>query len=270
MIAPSHIWEHLPGLSLATVATKLRRPARSALAELFFRIGEVIAPGAASLEEEDVPGSTPRVNDAARRRVAESLSAGLDAMLDDAAKRTVSAHGAEALLLTAEIVRWLRDGGELPGKGSIELLEEHVAVFNDARHPEEHEAQRALLIVLFTLVTAQAKEIRGGRWRHLRVNIEAAEERERRRFGSNLDELRERHGLTIGELAAASQMEVLRLVGLIFATESAGASEIRLLSEALDVEPSVLIPEEMPGAPPRVASEASPLTTNPTTARAVG
>jgi hypothetical protein len=269
MIPPSHIWEHLPGLSVATVATKVRRPARSALAELFFRIGEMIAPGAASLEEEDVPESTPRINDAARRRVAKSLSAGLDAMLDDAATRTVSARGAEALLLTAEIVRWLH-GGELPGKGSVELLEEHVAVFNDARHPEEHEAQRALLIVLFTLVTAQAREIRGGRWRHLRVNVEAAEERERRRFGSNLDELREKHGLTIGELAAASQMDVLRLVGLIFAAESAGASEIRLLAEALDVEPSVLIPEEMPGAPPQVASGISQRRTDPTTAGAAG
>lgn len=270
MIPPSHIWEHLPGLSVATVATKVRRPARSALAELFFRVGEMIAPGAASLEEEDTLESTPRINDAARRRVAKSLSAGLDAMLDDAAKRTVSARGADALLLTAEIVRWLQDGGELPGKGSIELLEEHVAVFNDARHPEEHEAQRALLIVLFTLVTAQAKEIRGGRWRHLRVNVEAAEERERRRFGSNLDELRETHGLTIGELAAASQMDVLRLVGLIFAAEGAGASEIRLLAEALDVEPSVLIPEEMPGAPPQVASGISQRRTDPTTAGAAG
>jgi hypothetical protein len=105
VIPPSHIWEHLPGLSLATVATKLRRPGRSVLAEVFFRIGEMIAPEPASLEEEDVAGSTPRINDAARRRVAKSLSAGLDAMLDDAAKRTVSARGAEALLLTSEIVR---------------------------------------------------------------------------------------------------------------------------------------------------------------------
>jgi hypothetical protein len=124
--------------------------------------------------------------------------------------------------------------------------------------------------VLFTLVTAQAKEIRGGRWRRLRVNIEAAEERERRRFGSNLDELRQRRGLTIGELAAASQMDVLRLVGLIFAAESAGASEIRLLAEALDVEPSELIPGEMPGAPPQVASGISQHSTDPTTAGAAG
>jgi hypothetical protein len=269
MIPLSHMWEHLPGLSIATVAAKVRRPARSRIAELLFRAGELVAPGSASLEEEDVLDSPPRINDAARRRVLKSLSAGLDAMLDDAAKRKVTTRGAEALLLTAEIVRWLRDGGELPGEGAIGLLEEHAAIFNDARHPDEHEAQRALLIVLFSLVSAQAKEIRGGRWRYLRVNLESAEERERRRFGSSLDELREERGLTIGELAAAARLEVLRLVGLIFAAESAGAGEIRLLAEALDVEPAALIPEEMPGAPPRLASETSQQPTDPTTAAAV-
>ena len=248
MIAPSGVWGHLPGLSIATVAAKVRLPARSTLADLLFRAGELVASGTVSLEEDDVLESPPRINDAARRAVAKSLSSEMDDMVEDAAKRGVSARGAEVLLLTSEIVRWLRDGGELPGRGAIELLEVHVAIFNDARHPEEHESRRALLIVLFSLVAAQAKEIRGGRWRHLRVNIEAAEEHERRRFGSNLDRLREKRGLSIGELAAAARLDVLRLVSLIFAAESAGSGEIRLLAGALEVEPEALFPDPLPGA----------------------
>jgi hypothetical protein len=242
------MWE-VPGLSIAALlGSAPTLAARSGIAEILLRAGELMRPGAASREEGGLPDPpTARLDRAVRQKVARSLSAELDDMLEDAAKRDVSARGAEVLLLTAEIVRWLGDGGELPGKGAIELLEVHVAIFNDARHEEEHESQRVLLVVLLALVDAQARAIRSGRWRHRRVNVESAEERERRRFGENLDELRQKRGLSIGELAAAVQLDVLRLVELIFAAESAGSGEIRLLALALKVEPEALIPEEMPG-----------------------
>jgi hypothetical protein len=244
------MWE-VPGFSIGAVTAAPALgllTARSAISAILVRAGELVGPGAPSLEEGALPDSpSVRLDGAVRRKVGATLAAELDDMLEDAAKREVSARGAEVLLLTAEIVRWLRDGGELPGKGAIELLEVHVAIFNDARHEEEREMQRALLAVLLTLVGAQAEAIRGGRWRHRRVNVEAAEERKRRRFGANLDELREKRDLSIGELAAGAELEVLTVVGLIFAAESAGSGEIRLLAEALGVEPETLIPEEMPG-----------------------
>lgn len=251
MIPAARMWE-VPGLSIGALGAAPAvgfLAARSAISAVLFHAGELVRPGAASLEDSDLVDSPPaRLDGAVRQNVAESLSAELDDMLDDAARRDISARGAEVLLLTAEIVRWLREGGGLPGRGAIELLEVHVAIFNDARHEEEHEARRALLAVLLALVDAQASAIKGGRWRHRQVNVEAAEERERRRFGSNLDELREKRGLSIGELAAGARLEVLTVVGLIFAAEDAGSGEIRRLAAALRVEPGALIPEKMPGA----------------------
>jgi hypothetical protein len=176
-----------------------------------------------------------------------SLAAEVDDMLEDPAKREVSARGAEVLLLTADIVRWLRDGGELPGKSAVELLELHVAIFNDARHEEERDEQRALLAVLLALADAQREAIRGGRWRQRQVNVEAADDCERRRFGANLDRLRSEQGLTIGELADGARLEVLAVVELIFAAREAGSTEIRLLAEALDVEADALFPDPPSG-----------------------
>jgi hypothetical protein len=224
------------------------RKARTATSAALVRAAELVAP---MCPPGEGPAHTPRVrlDRAARRRAGDNLAEELDDMLEDAAKREVTASGAEALLLTADIVRWLRDGGELPGRGAIELLEVHVAVFNDARHEEEVDLQRALLNVLFALVDAQAEAIFGGRWRLRRINVEAVEDRERRRFGANLDRLRESRGLTIGKLAREARLDVLTVVRLMFAAESAGSTEIRLLARALDVEPSALLPDPPGGAP---------------------
>jgi hypothetical protein len=181
--------------------------------------------------------------------VGESLEGALEDMLEDAARRGITERVAKALLLTADIVRWIREGGDLPGEGAIELLEIHVAVFNDARHEEERESQRDLLAVLLAIVDAQAWEIHGGRWRHRRVDLEAAEIRDRRRFGENLDRLRRSRGLSIGELAAQAELEVLGVVALIYAGREAGSSEIRHLARALEVEPSELFPDPPDDAP---------------------
>jgi hypothetical protein len=240
------MWE-LPGLSIAALGTASTfglTTARTAVAEILVRAGELVGPGREPVRVAGTPDSPPAPLDSAvRRKVGQSLAAEVNDMLEDAAKRGVSERGAEVLLLTADVVRWLRDGGELPGKGAIELVELHVALFNDARHEDEREAQQALLAVLLALVDAQAEVIRGGRWRHRRVNAEAAQERERRRFGANLDELRRKRGMTIGELAERAQLEVLAVVRFIFAAEEAGETEIRLLAGALDVEPGALFPD---------------------------
>jgi hypothetical protein len=194
-------------------------------------------------------GPSVRLDAAARRRVAESLEGELSDMLEDAAKREMTEQGAKALLLTADIVRWLREGEDLPGDGAIGLLEIHVAIFNGAPHEDERRSQRDLLAVLLALVDAQASEIHGGRWRHKRVNVEAAEAGERRRFGDNLDRLRESRGLSIGELATAADLEVLTLVELIYAARYARSSEIRVLAQALEVETNALFPDLDDGGP---------------------
>ncbi|MGH6909776.1 MAG: hypothetical protein ACREEG_06285 [Phenylobacterium sp.] len=209
--------------------------------------------GQAGPEREAAQTGPAPFDPAARRRVGESLEGELSDMLEDAAKREVTESGAKALLLTADIVRWLWEGEELPGDGAVELLEIHVAIFNGAPHEDEQRSQRDLVAVLLALVDARAREIHGGRWRHRNVNVEAAETRERRRFGDNLDRLRESRALTIGELATRADMEVLRVVALIYAAGTAGTLEIRRLAAALEVEPGAMFPD-----PPDGASAAAP------------
>jgi hypothetical protein len=223
------------------------RRARISVSAALVRVADLVAP--ARRGDDAAAESRPvRLDPAVRRRVGASLEGELSDMLEDAAKREISGQGAKALLLTADIVRWLREGEDLPGDGAIELLEIHVAVFNGAPHEEERRSQWDLLAVLLALVDAQARELHGGRWRHRRVNVEAAELRERRRFGDNLDRLRESRGLSIGELAAQAGLEVLAVVELIYAGRSAGSSEIRRLAAALHVEPGALFPGPPDGA----------------------
>jgi hypothetical protein len=220
--------------------------ARSSISAALVRVAGYVGP---EHQGQDTPtqAGPPRLDPGARRRVAESLGGELSDMLEDAAKREITEEGAKALLLTAEIVLWLREGEELPGDGAIGLLEIHVAVFNGAPHEEERQPQRDLLAVLLALVDAQAHEIHSGRWRHRRVNVEAAETRERRKFGKNVDRLRQSRGLTIGELAARAHLEVLAAVELIHAARDASWSEIRRLAGALDVEPGALLPDPPDG-----------------------
>jgi hypothetical protein len=224
------------------------RQARSAIAVGLLRAARVIEP-IPRAQGGAAPPPSVRLDPAAGQRVGRSLERELEDMLEDAANRGITERVAKALLLTADIVRWIREGGDLPGEGAIELLEIHVAVFNDARHEEERESQRDLLAVLLAIVDAQAQEIHGGRWRHRRVDLEAAEIRDRRRFGENLDRLRGSRGLSIGSLAAQAELEVLAVVALIHAGREAGSSEIRHLAGALDVEPSDLFPDPPDGAP---------------------
>jgi hypothetical protein len=229
--------------------------ARSSISAALVRVAGYVGP---DHQEQTLPtqAGPPRLDPGARRRVAESLEGELSDMLEDAAKREITEEGAKAVLLTSEIVGWLRVGEELPGDGAIGLLEIHVAVFNGAPHEEERQSQRDLLAVLLALVDAQAHEIHGGRWRHRRVNVEAAETRERRKFGNNVNRLRESRAITIGELAATARLEVLAVVELIHAARDASWSEIRRLAGTLDVEPGALFPDPTDGGAAAAAETA--------------
>jgi hypothetical protein len=194
------------------------------------RIGRVIEP----------PGS---LDPKARQVAIRSLEGELGDLIDDAAARGVGERGAEDLLLTTAILRWLRKGGDLPATGSIELMEIHAAIFNGARHEEELELQRAFVEVLVALVEAHAEAIAAGRWRERRVDDEAARKCRLRRLGAHVDELRRSRDLTIGELAAKAELDVVTVVEVIHGAEEPGALEIRRLAKATGVEPGALFPE---------------------------
>jgi hypothetical protein len=237
------------------------RNARRKFANFLLRPSRPVDPG---LSPDDGEGASALagLDDTARRTALNSLEEELADQMDDAANRGVSERATEDLLLTAAIVRWLREGAELPGQGAIEMMEIHAAIFNGARHEEERELQRAFESVLTALVEAQAEAISAGRWRGRQIDVESAEAWDRRQFGANLDELRTSRDLTIGELASRADIDALTVVGLIHGTEDPGSTEIRRLAGALDVQPGSLFPDPE-GAAARVAADAAAVEDEP-------
>jgi transcriptional regulator with XRE-family HTH domain len=180
--------------------------------------------------------------------VIDTLEGDLDCLVDDAAKRGITERSAEELLLTVAVLDWLR-GGNLPGKGALDFMEEHVAVMNSARHDDEVELRDALRAVLEELSGAQREAIAAGRWSERELNAETALGRRLRRFGRNLDGLRRSRGLTIGELADRADMDVVNVVAFIVGAEEPGADALWMLAGALSTDPGELFPPE-PGAMP--------------------
>lgn len=98
------------------------------------------------------PGAGPRP--AARDRAIDLIEGELDCLIEDATDRSITERSAEELLLNSEILRWLR-GGELPGQGAVELLEENAAVFDLATFEVERGKRQALRDALDVLVRAR-------------------------------------------------------------------------------------------------------------------
>lgn len=184
----------------------------------------------------------PRLSSADRLRAIDLFEGDLWAMVEDASERGITERSAEELLTNEALIDWLL-GGEVPGAGAAEFLEDHVALFNRARHDDERQLQRALRDVLELLLWTQANEVAAGRWQDRDPNREAALNRARRRFGQRLDELRLAKKLTIGDLSERARVEVVRLVAFIFGVEEPGSVELLRLAAALDADPRELIPE---------------------------
>lgn len=184
----------------------------------------------------------PRLSSANRLRAIELFEGDLCLMVEDAGERGITERSAEELLTNEALIAWLL-GGEVPGPGVAEFLEDHVALFNRARHDDERQLQRALRDVLELLLWTQADEVAAGRWRDRDLDRESALNLARRRFGQRLDELRIARKLTIGELSGGARVDVVRLVAFIFGAEEPGSVELLRLAATLDADPRELIPE---------------------------
>jgi hypothetical protein len=240
-----------PKAALETLAAGIRKARRAASAP-FLRLGRRLPRAGWLVRPSEEPVEAARrlardsVDPQLRRKVVASLEAELDDLVDDASGRGISDRAADELLLTVDILAWLRDGAEPPGWAAIELLEVQVALFNGARREDERETRAAFLDVLLLLLGEQVAALRG-RLRRRRVNIETAEATESRLFGAGLEKLRISRELTVGDLAAGAGLDVVVVIGLLRGARAVSSSEVLFLADALQVDPGTLLPER-PGA----------------------
>ena len=232
--------------------------ARSAASALLLRIGWMMVRagwrvGPPGDPVEEARRMTGDVDPEARRTAIVCLKGEVDDIVDDVTHRQIGDRSADALLVMVEILAWLEDGAEPPGWAATELLEVQVAIFNDASSETEWEIRRALRDVLLCLLGEQVASLRDDRLRRRRIGIEWATESDALSFGESLEELRASRDLTIGELAAAAGLDVVRVVGLLRGVRTVSSAEVLVLADALQVDLDTLLPER-----PRAAGKGGP------------
>jgi hypothetical protein len=165
----------------------------------------------------------------------EDIREDLAAMVDDAENRGLTGRGTEEMLVVRALVDWL-EGGEPPGVEAIGYLERTVKAIGQDPGEEELGLRDAYL--------AAIGDLGGDEEAARKLRQEDVDERTRplldfqgRKLRGRMKEL----GLTIGELAEKSDIDTVRLVGLLSGQEEMGAIEWIGLSEALDVSPDWML-----------------------------
>jgi len=191
--------------------------------------------------EDGASGLSP----ATRDRVIDLIEGDLDCLVEDAREKPIPERSVEEMLRNRELLIWLK-GGPIAGAGAVELLQENVAVFYRVSDSVEQANGDALRATLDELVRAQSTAYTAGSFGS-RAEPTELTERERRRFGTRLDELRADRDLTVGELSSRSEIDVVSIVALIHGAQEAGSIELMRLAAALEVLPRDLFPECLAG-----------------------
>jgi hypothetical protein len=150
-------------------------------------------------------------------------------MVDDAENRGITERAMSEMLVIRTLVDWL-EGGEPPGADAIGYLEGSVNAI--PRNPDEDELARRTTYLAAIGDLGGNEESASGLWR------DGIDERTRvlldfqgRKLRGRMKEL----GLTVGEVARRSDIDKVRLVGILSGQEEMRAFEWIGLSEALDV-----------------------------------
>jgi hypothetical protein len=153
----------------------------------------------------------------------------LAAMVDDAENRRITERAAGEMLVIRALVDWL-EGGEPPGPEATGYLERSVKAI--PRDPDEDELARRSIYLAAIGDLGGDEDSASDLWR------DGIDERTRvlldfqgRKLRGRMKEL----GLTVGELARRSDIDKVRLVGILSGQEEMRAFEWIRLSVALDV-----------------------------------
>lgn len=179
---------------------------------------------------------------ATRDRVIDLVEGDLDCLIEDAREKTIPEQSVEEMLRNRDVLVWLR-GGPVPGRGAVELLEDNVAIFYRVSAGVEQANGDALRAALDELLRAQT----AAGSTEQEPEAEELTERERRRFGKRLDQLRADRDMTVGDLSVRTGIDVVSIVALIHGAEEAGSLELMRLAAALGALPRDLFPECLAG-----------------------
>jgi hypothetical protein len=170
-----------------------------------------------------------RLSPAQRAWLLEDIREDLEAMVDDAENRGVTARTAAEMLVVRALVGWL-EGGEQPGAEAIGYLQRAVKAI--LRNPDEDELARRTSYLAAIGDLGGNEESASGLWR------DGVDERTRplldlqgRKLRGRMKEL----GLTTGELTRRSRIDAVMLVAILSGQEEMTAGHWRDLSEALGV-----------------------------------
>jgi Helix-turn-helix len=172
---------------------------------------------------------TSRLTPSQRSWLLDDLQEDLAAMVDDAENRGVTERAAGEMLVIRALVYWL-EGGDQPDADAIGYLERSVKAIPGNPDWDELARRTTYLAAIDDLGGDEVSA--SGLWR------DGVDERTRplldlqgRRLRGRMMEL----GLTIGELAEKSDIDAVRLAGIISGQEEMRATHWLDLSEALDV-----------------------------------
>ncbi|HEX4304807.1 MAG TPA: helix-turn-helix domain-containing protein [Solirubrobacterales bacterium] len=167
----------------------------------------------------------------------------LECLIEDLSVKPLADQSVEEMLRNRDVLVWLR-GGPLPDEGAVELLETNLAVFFRAPATDEEANAAALRAALDELRRAQAvARAAGDFWSDRDAEASGFTQRERSRLGDRLDDLRKAKGMTVGNLAERSGVDVVTIVATIYGADEVGTLDLMYLAGALEVEPRELFPE---------------------------
>ncbi|HEY0278084.1 MAG TPA: helix-turn-helix transcriptional regulator [Solirubrobacterales bacterium] len=175
----------------------------------------------------------PALDDRQRAWLIEQLEAENSDQIEDIREtgRMPNDFGAHELIVTRAVIRWLRDGDD-PGPAASFFIEKYVRLYGPRQTDSDRAAQEAWAAALV--------DLRDGDMVPSEEPVPIDDPENRRRIldfqGRKVRELMEGRGLTIGELADLSGVDIVELVAILSGMTEMALGDWELISAALQVD----------------------------------